>query len=311
MHSEYAVEPAAIGADWETFRYLIEKFGFDKGRLISRMPRRWERKVIAAAKEAGISDVRMTSLVDRLRNSSKNRVADFGRGYDPENSWIANALEQHAERPFRAIITTTTEQTCAEVIAPDLCDEDNDLISAPISCDVPRTVDAISTALLPLAATATDIDIVDPYFELRPLGQDFVGPLAALLSKLAANGCAGKTIRIHWHTHVSRPTPQDLAIVAPGLTKGIIPQGFVLQLFEWDEIAGGEDFHDRYVLGDCGGIMVGAGLSAVGPQENATFSLLADRHAATLRQRFTAGSSVYRLVGQAIELRDDGSATLI
>ena len=71
MHSEYAVEPAAIGADWETFRYLIDKFGFDKGRLISRMPKRWEKKVIAAAKDAGLPDVRMKSLVERLRQTKK------------------------------------------------------------------------------------------------------------------------------------------------------------------------------------------------------------------------------------------------
>lgn len=311
MHSEYAVEPAAIGADWETFRYLIEKFGFDKGRLISRMPRRWERKVIAAAKKAGISDVRMTSLVERLRNSNKHRVVDFGRSYDPEVTWIANALQQHAERPFRAIIASTVDLTCAEAVAPDLFDEDHGLTAAPISCDVPRTADAIATAILPLAVAATEIDIVDPFFELRPLGQDFVGPLAALLSKLAALGGGGKAIRIHWHTHNSRPTTQDLANAAPRLTRGIIPPGFLLQLFEWDEVVGGEDFHDRYVLGDCGGIMVGAGLSAVGPQENATFTLLADGHAGTLRQRFAAGSTIYRQVGPAIELRDDGSANLI
>jgi hypothetical protein len=38
MLYEYAVEPRAIGSNWETFRYVIEKFGFDKGRLISDFP---------------------------------------------------------------------------------------------------------------------------------------------------------------------------------------------------------------------------------------------------------------------------------
>ena len=31
MLHEYAVEPEAIGSDWKTFRYLLEKFGFDRG----------------------------------------------------------------------------------------------------------------------------------------------------------------------------------------------------------------------------------------------------------------------------------------
>ena len=41
------------------------------------------------------------------------------------------------------------------------------------------------------------------------------------------------------------------------------------------------------------------------------FTLLADSHAGTLRQRFAAGSSTYRQIGQAIQLRADGSASLI
>jgi hypothetical protein len=36
MFFEYAVEPHAIGSNWQNFRYLIEKFGFDRGRLISQ-----------------------------------------------------------------------------------------------------------------------------------------------------------------------------------------------------------------------------------------------------------------------------------
>ena len=44
MLSEYAVNPAAIGADWSTFKDLIDRFGADKGRLVSRLPKRWEKK---------------------------------------------------------------------------------------------------------------------------------------------------------------------------------------------------------------------------------------------------------------------------
>ena len=41
MLFEYAVEPQAIGSNWQNFRYLIEKFGFDRGRLISQFPKAW------------------------------------------------------------------------------------------------------------------------------------------------------------------------------------------------------------------------------------------------------------------------------
>jgi hypothetical protein len=50
MLDEYAVEPEAIGLSWSDFRYVIEKFGFDHGRLISRFPNRWFEMVLEVAK---------------------------------------------------------------------------------------------------------------------------------------------------------------------------------------------------------------------------------------------------------------------
>ena len=81
MLSEYAVEPAAIGADWRTFKDLIDRFGADKGRLISRLPVKWEKEVIQAARNAGVPDVRMIRIVERLRDS-KHKVVNFNRTYD-------------------------------------------------------------------------------------------------------------------------------------------------------------------------------------------------------------------------------------
>lgn len=103
MLFEYAVEPQAIGSSWQTFLYLIEKFGFDRGRLISRLPGKWEKKVIQAAKEAGVPDIRMASIIERLRNA-KLAVVDLNRPYDSEKSWIENALTEHGRAPFHAII---------------------------------------------------------------------------------------------------------------------------------------------------------------------------------------------------------------
>ena len=45
MLYEFAVEPSCLDS-WQTFRYLIEKFGVSHGRLISRFPKDWIRKVM-------------------------------------------------------------------------------------------------------------------------------------------------------------------------------------------------------------------------------------------------------------------------
>jgi hypothetical protein len=311
VHSEYAVEPAAIGADWETFRFLIEKFGFDRGRLISRLPKKWEKKVVQAAKDAGVSDIKLASMVDRLRTAAKLRVVDFGRSYNSECSWLENAVREHTANPFHAIIYAGEERPCAEALCPDDCDDDNVLFSAPISRDIARSAGELADALFILAATAHEIDIVDPFFDLRPANGDFLSPLASLLGKLSASGAAGKVIRIHFRTHDRRPPDNILLRDAPRQTNGIIPPGFVLQLYEWAEVQGGEDFHDRFFLTDTGGLMIGAGLSAGGPAESATFTLLDGGHVQGLRSRFAPNSTVYTRVGSAVQIDPAGNASFI
>jgi hypothetical protein len=300
-----------MGADWETFRYLIEKFGLDRGRLISRLPNTWEKKVIHAAKEAGVSVVKLASMVERLRSTDKLRVVDFGRDYYAENSWVENAVREHAVRPFRAIICAGEEKPCAEALGPDDCSDNDALFNAPISRDITRTADDIADALFLLAATAHEIDIVDPFFDLRPRSGDFLSPLASLLGKLSASGAVRKVIRIHFRTHDSRPPGNILLRDAPRQTNGVIPAGFVLQLYEWAEIPGGEDFHDRFFLTDTGGLMIGAGLSAEGQTETATFTLLDDSHARALRTRFADNSTVYTRVGSAVQIDSNGNSSFI
>lgn len=311
MHSEYAVEPTAMGADWQTFRFLIEKFGLDKGRLISRLPKKWESKVIQAAKESGVSAIKLTSMVERLKNTSRLRVADFGREYQPDQTWIENAVREHADRPFRAIICAGEDRPCGEALGADDCSDDHALFLAPISKDIPRTADAIADALAFLAMTAREIDLIDPFFDLRAAGADYVSPLASLLARLSVLQASCKVIRVHFRTHDSRP-PEDIFLRdLPRQTDGIIPAGFSLQFIEWSEIQGGEDFHDRFLLTDAGGLMLGAGFSADGANETVAFTLLDDAHAQTIRSRFADEAHVYEKVGSTVQIDSEGNASII
>ena len=310
MLSEYAVDPAAIGADWSTFKDLIDRFGADKGRLVSRLPKRWEKKVIQAAKESGVPDVRMKSIVERLRGA-KYKVLHSNRTYDPASNWVDNALREHGRRPFRAVICNDVTHGCREVLSPNDCSDDHPLFSAPISQDVARTPEDIAGALVLIAAVAQDIDIVDPYFDPRPEKGDYIGPLRSLLTGLSSWAATPKVIRVHFGTHDSRPPSEILARDAPAQTKGLLPRGYCLELYEWSEVPGGEDFHDRFFLTEVGGLMIGAGLSAEGPAETATFTLLDVEHAQRLRSRFSPNSTVYTRVGSVVRIYPDGRAELL
>jgi hypothetical protein len=103
MLFEYAVEPRAIGSSWATFRYVIEKFGFDKGRLISEFPKRWFREVYDAT--AGFPPVQKKRVEEALNQARKNKVVRNYRPYDQEaGNWLDNALTENRRLPFHAII---------------------------------------------------------------------------------------------------------------------------------------------------------------------------------------------------------------
>lgn len=311
MHHEYAVEPAAIGSSWERFLYLIEKFGFGEGRLISQFPKKWERQVIEAAEAADVPDVDHQRIVVKLEQKKRTALIRTGRDFDPVlQTWIENALASHAKRHFRAIIALE-ERPESEVLSPVGLDEDHSLMAVPRSCDIPRTVENIAGACSLLLRTAREIDLVDPYFDLRNVGGDYRGPLDSMMRSMRMAGKQNAIIRIHYRHHTSRPDSKEMLRSAGNWVKGMIPTGYELRLYAWEEHEDGEDLHDRYLLCDRGGIMIGAGFAASKLQENATFTLLDDDHAQELRSKFADGSSVYLQVDKAVQIKANGRAELI
>ena len=47
MFHEFAIDPATLST-WQSYRYTIEKFGVEHGRLIARFPRFWQQLVYKA-----------------------------------------------------------------------------------------------------------------------------------------------------------------------------------------------------------------------------------------------------------------------
>ena len=309
MHYEYAVEPAAIGSSWERFLYLIEKFGFQEGRLISRFPRDWARQVLDAAREADVRDVAYKNIVEKLREKKQVALIKTGRDFDETlDSWLENAMISHAKRPFHAIVARK-EISESSVVSPDELDADHPLMTVPRSRDVPRTAEDLARACSLLLRTAREINLVDPYFDLAK--GSYREPLREMMSSLQAAGKDSVTIRIHYRDHDSRPHENEILRNAKTWVKGMMPDGYEIRLYAWQEHENGEDLHDRYLLCDRGGMMIGAGFEAFGPQETATIALLEDAHAQELLLRFADGAKVYDQVGNVVRIRANGDADLI
>lgn len=312
MHHEYAVEPAAVGSSWETFRYLFEKFGFEKGRLISRFPGRWPLLVLEAAAQAEVGDIAYTKIFEKLRQGRRTALVRTGRDYDPTlDSWVENAAASHAIRPFRGVIAQQSAQLKDVAISLAELDDDHPLMVAPTSRDIPRTTTDIADVCFLLLYAAREINLVDPYFNFVTISQDFRGPLEQMMLALYVAGKANVHIRIHYRARHAHCSQADI-INNPGRWVNVtIPAGYELHLYAWEQHQGGERLHDRFLLCDCGGMQVGIGFAASEAQENATFALLDDGHAQDLRSKFADGATVYAQTERGVRVNSNGEAEYI
>jgi hypothetical protein len=303
MLFEYAVEPQAIGSSWQTFLYLIEKFGFDRGRLISRLPGKWEKKVIQAAKEAGVPDIRMASIVERLRNA-KLAVVDLSRPYESEKSWIENALTEHQRVPFHAIIARQNIGGNAAVLPVADLEERHPLMSVAQDRAVARDAKSIADALSGLLCVGARILFVDPFFD--PYNARFKNTLRECLSVVKSSNQKA-ACEIHYRYHKDKPSNSEIETEAGNLFKGLIPDGVSVSVYCWREKSGGADFHARYLLTDRGGIGIDAGFSAEGGHQSTDMHLMSIALSAARLNAFARDATDFELVGPVLEIRSDGT----
>lgn len=268
MLYEYAVDPQAIGSDWQTFRYIIEKFGFDKGRLISEFPSYWFREVYQAIK--GLPPVQKKRIEVALGQAKKNKVVSFERPFDSTlETWLDSALAEHKREPFYAIISTENPGGDESVLCIEDLDEEHALMAVARDCDVSRDVDSITMALRVMLRFGKRIVFTDRYFS------PYNGRYRRLMSRLlniVKDYHQNATCEIHYH--YGRLNNTNLESHAADLLKDIVPDGIKLTVYCWREKERGEDFHARYLLTDRGGIKIDAGFEPVGDHQTTDVDLM-------------------------------------
>lgn len=306
MLYEYAVEPAAIGSSWQNFRYLFEKFGFDRGRLISRFPGKWEREVYTAA--TAMKPVERARLEVALREGKQTKFLRSGRPYDPAlGSWFQNAIAQHAVAPFHAIIAEQNPAAAASVVTVDEVDELHPLMVSAHTWEVERVGTILAAAMRPLLTSARAILFVDRFFDLSKV--QYQETLRACLDEIATAGGVGVRCEIHYCDHDSRPPPDFVEREAHKWIRGVLPAGMSVSLFSWKERPGGEDFHARNLLTDVGGMSVDAGFSAEGAHQKVQLGLLTADLVRSKLDALARTSTVYDLVGPVLCIDANGKVT--
>ncbi|WP_306128352.1 hypothetical protein [Roseovarius sp. MMSF_3350] len=305
MHYEYAVEPQAIGSSWENFRYLIEKFGFDKGRLVSQFPKSWFREVYQAADS--LTPMQKKMVEEALNQAKRNKVIRSGRNYDPAlGSWLDNALSEHRSKPFHAIIASDLAEGEKSVLSVDMVDENVPLLKVPHGDDIPRDIPSIIKALQGLLEHGSKLVFVDPYFDPFNSRQK---NLFREVFRIVGETNPGADCEIHYRNNAKGLSNDDLAREAVSLFRDVIPSEMKITFFCWCEKDHGQDFHARYLLTEKGGISVEAGFEPFGNHETTDFALMDFQLVLRRLAAISRDANVYDLVEPVICIDSDGSVS--
>ena len=278
MIYEYALEPEMVAGwgDRHNHRFFLREFGLGQGRIVSRYPKAWAKKVWDSFDGASQMDrKRLEELLVRLKETMVKRK-DLAWD-DAQESWRENAIAEHARHPFKAIMARSNPDACPAVLVED------DLAASPCSgWDVPhgltvnrKAVD-MTDAIRRLLGCCRWVKFIDPYFVKGKTGHK--KSLSAFMKILAAERPVGAPETIEIHTSGDGATTEYLK----DFFEKIIPAGLQVSLYRWQERPGGQKLHNRYILTDLGGVSFLHGLDTGADGETDDISRL-DREQYLLR----------------------------
>jgi len=263
MIADCAVDPEVFAA-WRHFQSLHEDFGVNRGRLISKFPKKWLRNVADRSRELvaeGINtEIQAAKIEERLRSDHFKRKLKppSGRQYDPGQPWIQNA--QTAEPPFDLVVAS--ESTSSEnVVGADLLLKDEPPFLRFSQSLVRRRKELLIGVAKTLLMGCADIVIIDPNF--RADEPRFCDSLKHLISVLVATGRAPRRLEIH--TNRIRK-PDDTFHRGPHLSQWnthlvpALPTGWKISVCYWDQLPNGGKPHARFLLTDAGGLYYDHGI---------------------------------------------------
>ena len=294
MLYEFAVEPDSV-ADSGSCGFVLSHMGVSRGRMISRFPGDWRKRVIETVQEhkrdGRISD-KDFKKISKLLQTVGEKLLRKGRDYDPEETWIDNAISQDAREPFRAIVMKSPlTEGCEKALDVQDLDEDPPLWAVPREAKVARLARDIVQFIGPLLEISRKILFVDPYFD--PGIRKWIPLIRESLKVATAGGRSLDRVEIHTLDSEKRLEPEEFKRRCEQFLAPAVPKGVSLRIVRWKEKD--EKFHARYVFTDRGGYRLETGLDEGGRAETQDVSLLDDKLYRERLRQFEEGSTVFEL----------------
>lgn len=285
MIHEYALEPELVATwtDRHACLYFKDKFGLGKERVVSRYPKRWKSLVWKSFDcTDDFARKRLEELLARLSEQMVRRSDDQWDG--ESTSWLENAEREHEKRPFHAIVARTNPKSHAHVLTESEIDDDSATRwTVRRGRSIKRNAVEMADAMAPLLRCSSDVIFVDPYFRLGP--QRWRHPFKAFLERMVHQRPGEMPTRIEVHTS-GKVTDSETKKLFRGEcdTKlhQCVPKGMKVLVRRLKKKQDGEQFHNRYILTDLGGVAFGSGLDEGNEGETDDITLM-DRDQYQLR----------------------------
>lgn len=288
MIYEYAVSPQLV-AHWAMHGIgrMVGQFGMDQRRLVADFPVNWKGEAYSALLELCDFDYgslnfqnaspTMDAYLQILGDPIVCRTIPHARG----DEWLPAALQEHAVRPFHAILVDEPAPPDPAVIAPSVMDDVRDVRwCLPTVSPAKKTAEDLALVLAPLVARAKTIILVDPYFDSDE--ERFTSVLGSLLKAAVLNREAAfdmpKVVVMTGVEKAHAPrdgefTGQQKKNVANDLLNkarkhlpSVLPAGVELEFVCLSHPIGGDPLHNRYLLTDVGGAVMPFGADARGSE---------------------------------------------
>lgn len=281
MLQEYAVDPI-VSAAWKDLRYVLSKFDFSNPRRISRYPKKW--KALAYNSASACSDLDKTRITEMLKNIDDSLWIKRGSNYDPNALWIENAITEHVNKAFHAIIANSNPSTNPNVLLCDEMVDTNPLIAAQNTIATQRNAQAISTSIKGIMLCANEILLIDPYIDFSK--PKYLNTLRQLLSDVC--GRATMPAYMHFcisdHKYDTNNTASLQADFSRYLQRSITkPVPIKFSVIPKDKM------HDRFILSDIASVNIGHGLDEGNDlNQQLNIAMLDKQHHSVLWQQYTA-----------------------
>ena len=286
MLAEFALEPTLLH-NWDRFQRFVGLFGMAQGRLISRFPRKWQEMVLASVTCGPVEKQRITEALVR---ATKSVLLPREHDWNAALPWLENAVAEHAKRPFDAILAGRNPASYDAVV--DASDLDVTALPPKLQAGpsklVVRSAVQMATAVRVLLQFSKKIVLMDRNFS--PHNHRFRDPLGEMLMYFLDRYGKPRQVEVELILDITYSTM--LLISKRPATRSlqdVIPVGMRLTIARWNH----EDLHNRYILTDRGGVLLGEGLDEANQKSTRTVDVL------TLLSPETASELMEQFCGEA------------